>query len=214
MKILKSDRILDDVHDGKYDAVLIPMSIYNSMNKGFAYEVSLNFKGVRDEEKKTPYGDRRKYGTTHKIKNGSVIFIMCYIHTNGFNKDENGIFVSYDNLKRCLETVNNEYEGKGVATVIMGANSDDGNGDRDKILEIMENTCKDIELTVYDYEEKDIRLDYFKKIAELRRKYKERGITSDEYTEERSKLEWERRNGRFEEMPDGYVYTPKGKKIG
>ena len=164
MKIVKSDFILDDVHDGKYDALLIPMSIYNSMNKGFAYEVSHNFKGIREEEKKTPYGDRRKYGTVHIIKDGSVNFVMCYMHTNGFSKDEDGSFVLYDELKKCLVLVNKEYKGKKVASIIIGSNPDDGNGDRDKILEIIGSTCNNIDLTIYDYEPKDIRLDFFKKL--------------------------------------------------
>lgn len=213
MKIVKSERILDDVNDGVYDALLVPMSIYNSMNSGFVYDVGINFKRVREEERKTPYGDKRKYGTIYIIS-GKTDYVMCYIHNGGYNKDDDGSFISYDNLRRCLILVNDRYKGEKVASVIMGSDKSDGNGDKEKILKIFEETCADIDLTLYDYEQMDTRLETFHKIAELREKRKNKTITSEEYVHLRSKLEWERRNGRFTPMPEGYRYKPKGKKIG
>ena len=213
MTIVRNNKILDDVYNGVYDAVLVPMSIYNSMNSGFVYEVGLNFKNVKEEERKTPYADRRKYGTIFIIKDVAD-FIMCYMHNGGYKKNEDGSFVSYDNLRSCLKQVNDEYKGKNVASVVMGADKADGNGEKEKILSIFEETCKDVNLTIYDYEQEDIQLKFFHRIAELRQKRMDNVITSEEYKTLRSKLEWERRNGRFIEMPDGYTYTPKGKKIG
>lgn len=213
MTIVKDNKILDDVYNGVYDAVLVPMSIYNSMNSGFAYDVGLNFKNVKEEEKKTPYADRRKYGTIFVIKD-IADFVMCYIHNGGYNKNEDGSFVSYDNLRTSLERVNEKYKGKKVASVIMGVDKADGDGDKEKILSIFEDTCKNVDLTIYDYEQEDIKLNFFHRIAELRQNKMDGVITSEEYKTLRSKLEWERRNGRFIEMPEGYTYTPKGKKIG
>ena len=53
-----------------------------------------------------------------------------------------------------LKLVNVLYSGKNVATTLIGGSKFDGNGDRDKILEILNNCIKDVNLTIYDYYQK------------------------------------------------------------
>jgi hypothetical protein len=48
--------------------------------------------------------------------------------------------------------VNIKYKGKKIASTIPGVYQWDGNGDKDKILEILEKTLTDVDAYIYDYE--------------------------------------------------------------
>ena len=50
IKIVNDKNLIFDVW--KYDVILVPMSINNSMNKGFKYEIGINFPHVKEEERK------------------------------------------------------------------------------------------------------------------------------------------------------------------
>lgn len=209
MKIVNSDTLIRDYKE--YDVILVPMSINNAMNRGFAYDIKLNFPNVYNEEQTTPYGDRRKYGTIKEIVSNDTIFVICYVHTGGF---KNGIFIDYKFLEQSLTLVNKRFKDKKVASTIIGVSKYDGNGDRKTILDIFSKKCTDVDLYLYDFEQKDTKYEYFKMIASLRNDYKNKIIDKDAYTKKRSKIEWERKNGIINNMPDGYVYTPKRGKIG
>jgi hypothetical protein len=79
-----------------------------------------------------------------------------------------------------------------VATTLLGASRFDGNGDRDRIMEIFNSTITDVDLTIYDYhqlsrdeqikdmwtkesevKEKD-REAYYKMVGERKKKAEER----------------------------------------
>lgn len=209
MVLIEGDGIIFDYW--QYDAIIVPMGINNSMNRGFAYDVKVNFPEVSQEENETKYGDKRKYGTIHKIQYENVTFVMCYVHNGGF---QGGCFVDYDLVEKCLKRVNEEFKNMKVASPVIGCSEFDGRGDRHKILEIMKNSLTDVKLYLYDFEQKDTKHEIFKKIAALRKRYKERTIDKEEYVRERSKIEWIRKNGIVKTMPADYVYHPKSGKIG
>ena len=84
------------------------------------------------------------------------------------------------------------YKEKNIATTLLGASRFDGNGDRDRIMEIFERTLTDVNVTVYDYfqksraeEMKEVRDNelavkkvdreaYYQMVAERKRKADER----------------------------------------
>ncbi len=183
------------------------MSIDSSMTRGFPHEIAVNFPEVADKEYATNYGDKRKYGTIYPIKHEDMWFCMCYMHTGGYQKKD-GVFVDYESLRQCLHKVNEYFHGKTVFSPIMGCGIYDGNGDKEKIIRIFEEECKDIDLVLYDYEQRDFAKMCFDKIAELRFKRKNKEITSKEYYELRRQVEWKRLHGIFKEMPEDYEFKP------
>ena len=72
---------------------------------------------------------------------------MCYI-SKFKTKNE---FIDYDALENCIKTANIEFNGLNVATTVIGSSCFDGNGDRDKIMKILEENSDKMNLTVYDY---------------------------------------------------------------
>ena len=50
-------------------------------------------------------------------------------------------------------TATAEFKGKRVMTTVLGASKFDGNGDKERILQIMEECTKGLDLDVYDYEQ-------------------------------------------------------------
>jgi hypothetical protein len=118
---------------------------------------------VYEKNLETKYADPEKLGTLLECKSeGEPTFCLCFI-TNSYNfrPDLNNVYISYESVEKCLKLVNILYRGKKVATTLLGASKFDGNGDRDKVMEIFKDTITDVDLTIYDYEQKS-RNDYIK----------------------------------------------------
>lgn len=193
-----------------YDVILVPMGIHNAFSTGFCYEVGLNFPSVKEKEKEgSPYGDRRKYGTLFPAKVGKTTFCLCYIHNTGFKKDKDGRFLNLDALKTCLFSVRDRFGGRKIASPVLGAEQCDGNWDRGEIISLFESIFKEVDIDLYDYEQRDYQLECFKEIATLHDLSKRHEIKGEEYDRRRSEIEWRRRNGIFKPMPEGYRYQPR-----
>lgn len=202
INIIKDIPLINEVF--KYDVILVGMGLNNSMYRGFAYEVRINFPEVLEYEKaNSPYGDTRKMGKTMEIKSDGPIFCMCYVVAS------NGRFINYDALASSLRIVSEKYKGKKIASSIIGSTEFDGKGDKDKIVGIFEKAFTDCDIDVYDYVQKDYSREIFHEIAEIHKLYQDKKIDSKEYATRRSEIEWRRRNGIFKPMPDGYDYKPK-----
>ena len=80
---------------------------------------------------------------------------------------------SYESLEKCLRLVNLLYRGKKIAAPLLGASRFDGNGDRNKIMEIFNNAIKDVDLTIYDYHQKS-RAEQMKEVREKELEVKKR----------------------------------------
>lgn len=209
VNIVNRENLIEEVKN--YDVVLFPMGVNNSMNKGFSYEIGLNFPQVKNNENRSNYGDLRKFGTINSIVVDDITFVSCYVHNGGYNK-KSECFINYEYLDSCLKEVVNKFNGKKIVSPIIGANLSDGNGDKKKIISIFENRFTECDITLYDFIERDYKLECFRKIAELRENLKNKKITFEEYKEERSNIEWRRRNGIFLERPKEYFYIPKKSK--
>ena len=141
----------------KFDVILIGTSIYNQLNGGFQSKMKYKYPIVDEKNRETKYADFSKLGTRITINDTPIISLMYICGYPRPNIDT----VDYDSLTKCLLTANAEFRGKRVMATILGSSQFDGNGDKDKCLKIIEGSTKDLDITLYDYEQK-------KRIDEIR----------------------------------------------
>ena len=134
----------------KFDVILIGTSIYNQLNGGFQSKIKYKYPIVDEKNRETKYADFSKLGTRITINNTPIISLMYICGYPRPNIDT----VDYDSLTKCLLTANAEFRGKKVLTTILGSSQFDGNGDKDKCLKIIKDSTKDLDITLYDYEQK------------------------------------------------------------
>ena len=134
----------------KFDVILIGTSIYNQLNGGFQSKMKYKYPMVDEKNRETKYADFSKLGTRITINNTPIISLMYICGYPRPNIDT----VDYDSLTKCLLTANAEFRGKKVMATILGSSQFDGNGDKDKCLKIIEDSTKDLDITLYDYEQK------------------------------------------------------------
>ena len=160
----------DEKEISKYDAILVGTNTYCSLANGFQYYVSHNYPYVFVDNCRTKYGDRRKIGTIIASKrDGYPTFVLCYVSLGyNFRPDIISDYLDYEALERCLKSVDIIYKGKKLATTLIGSTPFDGNGNREKILGIFNSNIKNVDLTIYDFEQKSKKtLDYERMIFEL-----------------------------------------------
>lgn len=148
LKIVKDKDPIWDTDD--FDVLLIGTSIYNNMGGGFQSKIRFKYPITEEENNKTRYADRAKLGTRLTI-DGEPIISLMYICEYPTTKK---CSLDYESLERCLKTANAEFKGKKVLTTILGSSIFDGNGDKEKCLRLIEEHTPDLEITVYDYEQK------------------------------------------------------------
>lgn len=175
IKIVKDIDLFEHVND--YDIVLIGTNTYCTMSQGIQLNVMLNYPYVYERNMETKYGDPKKIGTLLECKSdGEPTFCLCFI-TSGYNfrPDLQKDYLSYEGLESCLRLVDILYKDKRVACTLLGESRFDGNGDRDRIMEIFENSIKNVDLTIYDYYQKS-RAEQMKEVRmkELEVKKKDR----------------------------------------
>ena len=200
--IVKDKFLIEDIK--KYTIVLVPMSANNSMNSGFAYEIGLNFPPIREKVQTTPYGDRRKFGTVSVFKDEGITFCICFMHTGGQSKQAE--YVKYDSLADCLDLININFKGKTVASPILGSTKYDGRGDKEKIINIFKEHCTDIDLILYDYEERNFMDEIYYRTTTITQKLRRKEITHEEMMAEIDTIMWEKFNGILKPKPDDYHY--------
>ena len=180
-------------HVDEYEVVLIGTGTYCTMSQGIQLKVMLNYPYVYNKNLETKYGDLDKLGTIVQCEQEkSPRFCLCFIYEGNFRPDIKKDFLSYESIEKCLSLVNILYKGKNIATTLLGASRFDGNGDREKIIEIFERTLTDVNVTIYDYfqksraeEMKEVRDNelavkkvdreaYYQMVAERKRKADER----------------------------------------
>ena len=134
----------------KFDVILIGTSIYNQLNGGFQSKMKYKYPMVDEKNRETKYADFSKLGTRITINDTPIISLMYICGYPRPNIDT----VDYDSLTKCLLTANAEFRGKKVMATILGSSQFDGNGDKDKCLKIIKDSTKDLDITLYDYEQK------------------------------------------------------------
>lgn len=196
--------LITDIMD--YDVILIGTGTKNSLGNGFQKKVARSFPEVNKANKLTRYADPRKMGTVNVVE-GCPVFCLCYIHNGRYRPDIYPDVVNYDALEKCLNTVNNLFKGKKVASTIIGHSPFEGGGDKEKCMGLMEKCLTEIDLTVYDYEQINFRDEdnhIYRGICEDRESGK---ITKDEYFQRKKEFLWQKHFGYFLPMPKGLTMS-------
>ena len=153
INIIKDIDLFDHVND--YDVTLVGTNINCLLTQGLQRKIMLNYPYVQEMNMKTKYGDISKLGTLLECKSDiEPNFTLLFICKGNYRPDINKEYLSYDSLEKCLSIVDKLYKGKNVAAPMLGTSRFDGNGDKDKVLEIFQRTIKNVNLTIYDYFQK------------------------------------------------------------
>lgn len=182
-------------HVNEYDAIILGTNCYQVMRNGFQEEVVKKYKYVIDYNYNTKYGDIEKLGTILECKDdNNPLFILAFT-TFGYNfKGNERDFFDYDSLVKCLKLINILYKGKHLATTMIGCTEFDGNADRDRILDIINNEVKDFDLTIYDYKQEShgnmIKKQYIKDLKKRYARNKEK-INMGEKSPKKTRMQFE-----------------------
>ena len=153
INIVKDIDLFDHVRE--YDVCLIGTNLYCQMANGFQYKVMLDYPHVFNKNLETRYGDSEKLGTILECaEENEPTFCLCFIVKGNFRPYQFSDYLEYEALEKCLKLVNIKYKGKKIACPFLGCSRFDGNGDRDKVIEIFNRCLCDVDVTIYDYFQK------------------------------------------------------------
>lgn len=162
--IIKDKPLIEDIFD--YDIIIVGTGIHNSLGNGFQHDIKINFPFVEDALKKTPYADKRKLGTVTVVKS-KPLYCLGFIHSGGYRKDLNPVYLNYEALNDALHLIDNNFKNKRIASSFIGCSQFDGNGDKERVLEIFNSLSGENEYFLYDYEQRDYREVNNEKWAEI-----------------------------------------------
>lgn len=154
INLIHDKYLIEEIFD--YDVIIVGTGIHNALGNGFQHDVKINFPIVEETVKKTPYADVRKLGTV-TVVNTKPIFCVGFIHQGGYRKDLTPDYLKYDALENVLSLIDDNFEGKRIATTLIGSSKFDGNGDKNKIIELFERLSDKNQYFIYDYEQRDYR---------------------------------------------------------
>ena len=157
ISIIKDKDLMNDIDN--YDLILVPTNVYCTLSQGFQREVALNYPYVRNINLRTNYGDINKLGSIiycedDKQKEKFCLLYICKGYPPRPKKGELMDYLSYDSLESCLKKINILYKGLNIASPLLGCSRFDGNGNKEKVMDIINNTVTNFNLTLYDYEQK------------------------------------------------------------
>lgn len=146
VKIIESDNLINETE--KYDAVLVGTSIYCMLTGGFQSKMRFKYPFLDEENNKLPYGDSRRLGTSLIFTDMRPCISLMYMCKY---PNSQRVTVDYRALENCLMRANAEFSGLKVASTVLGTSRFDGNGEREKCLEIIRRCTPNLDLTLYDY---------------------------------------------------------------
>lgn len=149
IKIIENIDLINDITN--YDIILIGTNIFQIMGNGFQRKIRTKYPETYQLNMDTKYGDTNKLGKIVSTNN-YPIFTLCFI-TKDYNSrpDLRHDYLNYKALEECIKTVNIKYAGLNVATTMIGCSEFDGNGDKERVLNLLKKNSDNINLFIYDY---------------------------------------------------------------
>jgi hypothetical protein len=195
--IIKDIPLINDIF--KYDVILVGTSINNALGNGFQRQVRINFPIVDEVNKSTNYGDIRKLGTV-KVVGTTPIFCLCYINKSKRRPDLYPDYLDYDSLEKCLNLINENFKDKRVASTIIGLSDYEGNGDKEKIMKIIEANSNNLDMYLYDYQQLDYEQERKDKWYAIVNNIE--NLSPEEYRDLKKQFHWEDKFGIHTPMPE------------
>ena len=152
-----------------YDVLLVGTSIYGRLSNGWQLDAKLTFPLIHKVNIETKYGDATKLGKCIDVEkiDTKQVYCLLYITKGNFRPDLQKDTLDYNALEECLHKINIKYKGKRIACPILGTSKFDGNGEREKVIDLFNKKLTDVDCTLYDYEqtsEKERNLNLIKEI--------------------------------------------------
>jgi len=181
-------------HIKEYDATLIGTNTYCTLSGSLPRKISLHYPYVDSENLSTKYGDNSKLGSI-KIceEENNPTFVLLYVVGWPKTKSKES-WIDYGTLERCLKLVNIEFKNKRIACPMLCTYNWDGNGDKENVLQIMEETLTDVEADVFDYVPLTRQEEYLKSKEAAAKILKENGV--EKYAEYIKKVKEEKKKLR------------------
>lgn len=165
-----------DVDITSYDIVFVGTNINCSLANGFQHDMKMVYPILQKINMDTQYGDPKKLGEIIETRVGEQLVILGFITRGNFRPDLKSDTLDYSALERCLRLIDIKYKGKSLITSLVGCSKFDGNGDRDKVMELITKSTPNLNVTLLDYTQKsynEILLGYVKHIMSLKNNDKE-----------------------------------------
>lgn len=182
----------------QYDVLLVGTNVYGRLTNGWQLDAKLKYPLIHLKNMNTKYGDVKKMGSILQVKEQNCpVICLCYI-TKGYNfrPDIENDYLSYAALESCLYSINILFKGKKVACPILGSSKFDGNGDKQKIIDLFEVTLNDVDLTLYDYMQtsaEERKMDMIRQIMEAKKIWKEQKDRKPYFNLVKKRKEYEKR---------------------
>lgn len=186
--------IIDETDN--YDILLVGTNVYGRLSNGWQLDAKLKYPLIHKINIETKYGDTSKLGNVIEVpqENKQKICLLYITKGYGFRPDIQKDYLEYDALENCLRYINIMYKGKKIASPILGNSKFDGNGDKERILEIFNRILTDVDITLYDYTQtsaEERKLSVVKKIMDAKTHGKEKGDKTEYYRLIKEKKEYE-----------------------
>ena len=100
-----------------------------------------------------------------------------------------------------IKTVD-DLKGKKIGTTLIGNSNYEAGGNAKKIYDIIADTCDDVDLYIYDFEQENYKEKIRNTFVGIVKDYKTNNITLEEYQDRMKKFCWEKSFGIYTPMPD------------
>lgn len=139
-----------------YSYIVVGTNVYCTLSQGLQRDIALNYPYVRELNLKLKYGDISRLGEFLECKEpNQPTFILAFIYKGyAYRKNKTEDTLEYGALESVLNKINKHYQGKTIAMPLLGCSRFDGNGSKERVMELIQNCLTDVIVDVYDYEQK------------------------------------------------------------